>query len=447
MRRAASLDISYRLVGEVYLYGDISTPVFRPLVPVAYRRPIFDVLHAAGHPGIRASRRLVSSRFVWPKLAQQVATWARECVACQRAKTAVHAQPPPATIPVPAHRFAHINIDLVGPLPMSNGFTHLFTIIDRSSRWPEAIPVASTTTAACASALFHHWISRFGVPAAITSDRGAQFTSSLWAAMCQQFDIRHFQTPAYHPQANGAVERMHRRLKDSLRARAASTDWYHHLPWILLSLRTASKDSSAPSPAELLYGAQLVLPGQFVATADSPPSESYLQQLRTLVDGTAPAPTRHNTASTASATASIPSSLLHARHVFVRRDAAKPPLAPTYDGPFEVLERSPHTFRLQLGDKSDVVATSRLKAAHLPPSAEPAVPCRRGRPRNRPLVTPSVQSSSTPVAASTPRPIKRVSFAIAAAAAEPVSGRPQRIRRLPARFSVSSLCQETWGEV
>jgi transposase InsO family protein len=119
---------------------------------------------------------------------------------------------------------------------MSNGFTHLFTIIDRSSRWPEAIPVASTPTSACASALFHHWISHFGVPAAITSDHGAQFTSSLWAAMCQQFDIRHFQTPAYHPQANSAVERMHRWLKDALRTQAASTDWYHHLPWTLLSL-------------------------------------------------------------------------------------------------------------------------------------------------------------------------------------------------------------------
>jgi Integrase zinc binding domain len=120
MRKAASLDVSYRLVGEVYLYGDISMPVFRLLVPVAYRCPIFDVLHAASYPGIRASRQLVSSWFVWPKLAQQVATWARECVACQRSKMTVHAQLLPATIPVPANRFAHINIDLVGPLPMSN---------------------------------------------------------------------------------------------------------------------------------------------------------------------------------------------------------------------------------------------------------------------------------------------------------------------------------------
>jgi Integrase zinc binding domain len=76
--------------------------VFQLLVPAAYRRPIFDVLHNAGHTGDRATRRLVSSHFVWPKLFQQVATWTRECLACQRSKTMVHAQPPPATLPIPA---------------------------------------------------------------------------------------------------------------------------------------------------------------------------------------------------------------------------------------------------------------------------------------------------------------------------------------------------------
>jgi RNase H-like domain found in reverse transcriptase/Integrase zinc binding domain len=151
MRQSPSLDIVCRLVGTEYLFGDVSTPLFRPLVPMPFRRDIFDGLHNAWHPGVRATRRLISSHFVWPKMAQQVKEWARQCVACQRAKTTVHPQPPPATIPVPAHRFSHVNIDLVGPLPMSGGYTHLLTIIERSSRWPEAVPVSSTTAAACAS--------------------------------------------------------------------------------------------------------------------------------------------------------------------------------------------------------------------------------------------------------------------------------------------------------
>ncbi len=99
-----------------------------------------------------------------------------------------------------------------GPLPVSKGFTYLFTIIDRTSRWPEAIPIAATTTVDCANALFQGWESRFKVLAVITSDHGA-----LWAALCSLLNIQHNQTTAYYPQSNGMVESFHRRLKDALR--------------------------------------------------------------------------------------------------------------------------------------------------------------------------------------------------------------------------------------
>ncbi|GFR99937.1 Gag-Pol polyprotein [Elysia marginata] len=54
------------------------------------------------------------------------------------------------------------------------------TIIDRTTRWPEAIPLNNTSTTDCARALIRHWISRFGAPLDITLERGSQFTSTLW---------------------------------------------------------------------------------------------------------------------------------------------------------------------------------------------------------------------------------------------------------------------------
>jgi transposase InsO family protein len=75
---------------------------------------------------------------------------------------------------------------------------------------------------ACAKALTFTWISRFGVPKTITSDRGPQLTSSLWFQLCEMLNISHIQTTAYHPESNGAVERLHRRLKDALRTRASA---------------------------------------------------------------------------------------------------------------------------------------------------------------------------------------------------------------------------------
>jgi transposase InsO family protein len=169
------------------------------------------------------------------------------------------AQPPFLT-----HQHGHC-----GAAATSGGFTHLLTVVDRYSRWPEAIPLVSTNGAASAQALFSGWISRFGVPANLTSDRGPQFTASLWASLCNLLNITHSLTPAYHLQANGIIERLHRRLKDVLRARDAAADWFYHLPWILLSIRTASKDNSSPSPAELVFGSQLVVLGQFVTAQEA----------------------------------------------------------------------------------------------------------------------------------------------------------------------------------
>jgi transposase InsO family protein len=131
----------------------------------------------------------------------------------------------------------------------------------------EAIPLKDMSAASCADALISGWVSRFGVPSLITSDRGTQFTSAVWEALCNKLGVAHTTTTAYHPQANGLVERAHRQLKEALRSRLAGAAWPDHLPWALLGLRAAPKDDSNISSAELVYGAPLVLPGEFLDTA------------------------------------------------------------------------------------------------------------------------------------------------------------------------------------
>jgi transposase InsO family protein len=230
---------------------------------------VFQSLHAIHHPGVQATRHLIIARFCWPQMAKAITKMARACLHCQRGKVHRHVHLQPAEIPVPHCRFAHIHVDLVGPLLPSRGHTYLFTIIDQTSRWLEAIPLTSITAADCARALFAGWVSQFGVPATITSDRGAKFTSALWAGLCSLLNIQHSPTTAYHPQSNGLVERSHRRLKDALRSRAAAADWQDH-PWVLLGIRAAVREDSEFSLAEAVYGSQLILPGQFINTAESP---------------------------------------------------------------------------------------------------------------------------------------------------------------------------------
>ena len=70
---------------------------------------------------------------------------------------------------MPGQRFSHIHVDLVGPLLQSCGFSYLFTIIDRSLRWPDTIHLQSTTAEECAFVLLHSLIPLFWVPSVITS--------------------------------------------------------------------------------------------------------------------------------------------------------------------------------------------------------------------------------------------------------------------------------------
>jgi transposase InsO family protein len=318
------------------------------------------------------------------------------------AKVHRHVSLQAAHIPVPVRRFSHVHVDLVGPLPSSSRFAYLFTIVDRTTRWPEAVPLASTTAADCAAALLQGWIKRFGVPGIITSDRGPQFTSSLWAALCSLLSIKHTQTTAYHPQSNGLVERFHRRLKDALRARSAGADWFLHLPWVMLGMRTAWSEGAEFSPSENVFGSQLVLPGQFLSTPE-PPSPTFLQDFQGVLAGRPPLPTSHHT--TPSPTA-LPEDLLLSRFVLVRHDAVQPPLGPLYDGPFLVLERSLHYFKLQVGSRIETVSTHRLKPCHTPEDTQAAEPLRRGRPPAV-AVKPAVARHKLSVS----RQQKRVSFA------------------------------------
>ena len=172
----------------------------------------------------------MSEKFLLRGLKKDVRSWANSCLARQREKVHRHTVAPLASLAVPERRSEHVNVDLVGPLPPSPGHSYLFTVIDRTTRWPEVIPLTPVTTAELARALVSFWVSRFGVLDDLSSDRGAPFTRESSAAIAHQLGVTLHQTSAYHHRAIGMCEHFHRSLKASLSRGVPAKPLVSHVP-------------------------------------------------------------------------------------------------------------------------------------------------------------------------------------------------------------------------
>ncbi|GFW68896.1 retrovirus-related Pol polyprotein from transposon 412 [Trichonephila clavipes] len=179
----------------------------------------------------------------------------------KKSKIRRHTRSPLSSFQEPSQRFDHVHLDLIGPLPPSIGHTYCLTMIDRFSKWPEAQPLKDITAETVAEAFFSSWVSRFGTPAILTTDRCRQFESSLFKALSKLLGVQKCRTTGYHPQANGMIEELHRPLKSAIKCHATER-WTEVFPIILLGLRASLKEDILCTPAELVFGTTIRLPGR-----------------------------------------------------------------------------------------------------------------------------------------------------------------------------------------
>ncbi|GFY71720.1 transposon Tf2-9 polyprotein [Trichonephila inaurata madagascariensis] len=245
----------------------------------------------------------------------------------------------------------------VGPFPPSDGFTFLLTCIDRYTRWPEAIPFSDISAEAVAKTFIANWISRFGVPAIITTDQGGHFQSRLLYSLKQMLGIRRIQTTPYHPSSNGMVERLHRNLKQAIRCH--DTKWTESLPVVLLGLRACIKEDLNASCAEMVFGKTIVLPGEFFENSSQTPTD--------------------------------PSEV----------KGLKPSLTALYQGPFEVLSRTDKHFTIKINDKTSTISIDRLKPAFLLIDTDFSKEPFLVQKSNHPVVIPPRLDQNVPISATT----------------------------------------------
>ncbi|CAK9810898.1 Transposon Tf2-9 polyprotein [Anthophora plagiata] len=341
------------------IFCDVSTDSVRPFLTVPFRRPAFDALHGLAHPGINATVKLVTERYVWPAIKADCREWTRACIPCQRNKITRHVSAPLGSFPLPSARFEHVHIDII-ILPISEGYRYCLTCVDRFTRWPEAIPLRDQEAATVARAFYEGWVSRFGTPLKITTDQGRQFEAHLFKELNSLLGATHLRTTAYHPAANGMVERFHRQLKAAIRYYQHHR-WTETLPTILLGIRSAWKEDTKSTSAELVYGEPLRLPGEFMSPSSrGNDATKFAEQLRGHFREIGPTDgTRHG-----NPRVFVYKDLLTCKYVFLRRDSPKTILQSPYDGPYDVVSRDNKTIKVKIDNKLRLVSIDRVKPAY-----------------------------------------------------------------------------------
>lgn len=313
-------------------------------------------------------------------------------------------------------------MDLVGPLPPSEGKKYLLTMVDRFTRWPEAVPIADQTAETVATTFISSWISRFGAPQTISTDQGRQFESQLFEQLCSRLGTKLIRTSAYNPRANGMVERFHRQLKSSLRALSDDPKWTQQLPLVLLGIRATTKEDLQMSSAELVYASPLRLPAdltideEVVRNASDP--VSFAQLLRSRLEDVRPTPSRPTKAVTF-----VPSALSTCQHVLVDDNTVKSPLQRPKRGPYTVLKRNTHTFTISTENGPKDVNIQHLTPAKVDSRTVTFnLPRKVGRPQKNAQPLASTASSAATAPKQRGRPRKLV---------QPVQPDPPRTRGRP----------------
>ena len=356
-----------RLFGVVDHHNDEET--FRPWIPPSLRPLVYHTLHDILHQGQKQSVETVSTYYYWSSLNKDIKTCTKCCPRCQSCKITRHNRQRLQSYPGNLPRLQVIHMDLMGPLEESDSNRYCLTMRDRGTGFLVMKPIPKKTSASVVDGIRSGFIANFGVPSTIITDNGREFDSAWFREFCCSLGIQHKRVSAYHPQANGFIERVHKTIKVSLKALDDPSEWASHLPLIQLFYNNQVSDVNVFTPFQLVFGQAASLPGAFVnILSEEGPHPMFTSVIDAMVFFENMSHHRRLSRGLPPREARLEKTLFEAERVLVRVDNVVPPLHPRYRGPFQVIARFDKYCSIQCEDGLKNVSVDRLKAFHELPS-------------------------------------------------------------------------------
>jgi hypothetical protein len=211
-----------------------------------------------GHKGREAVARLLTDRFWWPTLFDDVKNYLKTCHECQlRTVDKVHIPP---TITIPATLFSKVHIDTMH-MPPSHGKRYLVQARDSLTAYVEWRALVSETGHNLANFILEELLTRWGTVQEIVTDNGAPYLAAL-DYLADRFSITHIRISGYNSRANGVVERAHRTIRDALvkTCEGNTKRWLDVAPFVFWADRVTIRKSTGFSPFYMAHGVEPVLP-------------------------------------------------------------------------------------------------------------------------------------------------------------------------------------------
>ena len=239
------------VIDNVLVYGNRRVVV----VPFAVALELAITIHFHfSHIGRDKLISLIKDLFWHPSLTKIIHDLCSSCHVCQTMKSFVpHVQPPTLKIKT-SYPFELVAIDLMSMQRSSGGYVACLMVVDHFSKFVAVVPIKDKTSKTVVNMLTKQILPFLpSVPKSILSDNGPEFTSKLFTEFMEEWNIEHRLTTPYHPQSNGAVERVNRTIQNLLKVLLQErSEWVDHLPHAVSSYNNSPHSELGMSPSRFL---------------------------------------------------------------------------------------------------------------------------------------------------------------------------------------------------
>ncbi|XP_025616506.1 uncharacterized protein [Arachis hypogaea] len=173
------------------------------------------------HIGGKAlARKLVRASYYWPSIMADSKEFVRRYKRCQENANFHKAPVAELSLLTVSRPFSQWGIDLLGPFLIGLGqVKYLIVAIDYYTKWIEAEPLASISSANYRKFMWRLVIARFGIPKVVILDNGTQFADKKFGEFLVGLGIKQKFSSVEHPQTNDQVEVANKVILQGLKKR------------------------------------------------------------------------------------------------------------------------------------------------------------------------------------------------------------------------------------